>query len=192
VSPAPSVELLSARAEEEPVMVAATEASGAPPPPVPAATVEEGQTATGATAPQAALEPSGEAGPSGRDVVVVLDEDSAPPPSSGGHDVVMTPVSEPAPVAVTVDPFPTVEVSEPSPAPDVPGPSPTAEAAETSLATSVVTVEEVMELETCRYIDFPGVGAIDLEAPNSQKRCWRWRWSGCSPSRRSWRRSRRS
>jgi hypothetical protein len=26
-------------------------------------------------------------------------------------------------------------------------------------------VEEVMELATCRYIDFPGVGVIDLEAP---------------------------
>jgi hypothetical protein len=41
----------------------------------------------------------------------------------------------------------------------------TAEAAETSSAAGVVTVEEVMELETCWYIDFPGVGAIDLEAP---------------------------
>jgi hypothetical protein len=26
-------------------------------------------------------------------------------------------------------------------------------------------VEEMMDLETCRYIDFPGVGVIDLEAP---------------------------
>jgi hypothetical protein len=39
------------------------------------------------------------------------------------------------------------------------------EAARTSSAAGVVTVEEVMELATCRYIDFPGVGVIDLEAP---------------------------
>jgi hypothetical protein len=28
-----------------------------------------------------------------------------------------------------------------------------------------VTIEEVTELETSRYIDFPGVGIVDLEAP---------------------------
>jgi hypothetical protein len=33
------------------------------------------------------------------------------------------------------------------------------------LARDALTVEEVMELATCRYIDFPGVGVIDLEAP---------------------------
>jgi hypothetical protein len=53
------------------------------------------------------------------------------------------------------DPFPAVEVLEPSLTPDVPGPSPTAEGAETSSAAGTVTVEEVMELATCQYIDFP-------------------------------------
>jgi hypothetical protein len=97
--------------------------------------------------------------------VVVLDEDSTPPPVSEGRDVAMAPVLEPAPVASTAGPLPAVEVSEPSPAVEVPGPSPTAEVAETSLARGAVTVEEVMELATCRYIDFPGVGVIHLEAP---------------------------
>jgi hypothetical protein len=36
---------------------------------------------------------------------------------------------------------------------------------ETSSVVGVVTVEEVMELATCRYIDFPGARVIDLEAP---------------------------
>jgi hypothetical protein len=62
-------------------------------------------------------------------------------------------------------PLPAVEVSEPSPAAKVPGPSTIAEAAETSSARGAITVEEVMELVTCRYIDFPGVRVIDLEAP---------------------------
>jgi hypothetical protein len=61
----PSVESLPTRAEEVSAVVAAEEASGAPPPPVHAAVVEEGQTAAGATAPQAALEPPTEAGSSG-------------------------------------------------------------------------------------------------------------------------------
>jgi hypothetical protein len=146
-------------------MVAAVEASGAAPPPVPAATAEEGQTTTGVTAPQAALEPPAEASSSSGYVVVVLDEDSAPPPSSEGRDVVMALVSEPAPVLATAGPLPVVEVSEPSPAAEVPGPSPTAEVAETSSARGTITVEEVMELATCRYIDSPGVGVIDLEEP---------------------------
>jgi hypothetical protein len=37
--------------------------------------------------------------------------------------------------------------------------------AETSSARGAITVEEVMELATCRYIDSPGVGVIDLEEP---------------------------
>jgi hypothetical protein len=61
-------------------------ASIAPPPPVPAAAVEEGEAAVGATALQAALETPTETGPSGEDMVVILDEDSAPPPSSEGRD----------------------------------------------------------------------------------------------------------
>jgi hypothetical protein len=131
-------------------MVAVAEASGAPPSPVPIAAVEEGQTTAGATAPQAALETPAKAGPGGGDVVVVLDEDSAPPPLSGGRDVVMTPVSEPAPVVVTAEPSPAVEVPEPSPMAEVLGPSPTAKAVETSSVTGAVTAEEVMELATCR------------------------------------------
>jgi hypothetical protein len=67
----------------------------------------------------------------------------------------MAPASEPASAATMADPFPAVEVSEPSLTPDVPGPSPTAEGEETSSAAGTVTVEEVMELVTCRYIDFP-------------------------------------
>jgi hypothetical protein len=31
-----------------------------------------------------------------------------------------------------------------------------------------------MELATYRYIDFPGIGVIDLEDPNSQRRLWTW------------------
>jgi hypothetical protein len=63
----PSVESLPARAEEEPTVVAAAEASSAPPPPVLVAAAEVEQTTAGATAPQAALEPQAEAGPSGGD-----------------------------------------------------------------------------------------------------------------------------
>jgi hypothetical protein len=37
--------------------------------------------------------------------------------------------------------------------------------AESSSARVSLTVEEMMDLETCRYIDFPGVGVLDLEAP---------------------------
>jgi hypothetical protein len=50
---------------------------------VSSAAVEERQMAAGAVAPQSAPEPPAKVGPSGRDVVVVLDEDSVPPPSSG-------------------------------------------------------------------------------------------------------------
>jgi hypothetical protein len=64
-----------------------------------------------------------------------------------------------------MDPFPTAEVPEPSPTAEVPGPSPTVEAVKTSSAAGTVTVEEVMELATCRYIDFPAIGVIELEAP---------------------------
>jgi hypothetical protein len=169
-SPAPSVESLSARAEEEPAVVAAVEALGTPPLPVPPAAVEEGQIAAGATAPQAALEPPAEADPSGGDVLVVLDEDSVPLPLLRGCDIVMAPMSEPAPVVVTVDPFPVVEVPEPSPASEVPDPSSTAEAAETSSAAGVITVEEVMELGSWRHAGTstsPALGLLTLKTPNS-------------------------
>jgi hypothetical protein len=58
-----------------------------------------------------------------------------------------------------------MEVPGPSPTVEVQGPLPTAKVAESSSARVFLTVEEMMDLETCRYIDFPGVGVIDLEAP---------------------------
>jgi hypothetical protein len=82
----------------------------------------------------------------------------------------MTPALEPVPTVVTTDPFPIAEVPEPSLAVEVPGSSPTAEVADSSSARGAVTVEEVMELATCRYIDFPGVGVIDLEAPQQPEK----------------------
>jgi hypothetical protein len=39
------------------------------------------------------------------------------------------------------------------------------EVVESSSAPVALTTEEVMQLTTCRYIDFPSVGVIDLEAP---------------------------
>jgi hypothetical protein len=39
------------------------------------------------------------------------------------------------------------------------------EVAESCSARGAVTIEEVMELATCLYIDFPGIRIIDLEAP---------------------------
>jgi hypothetical protein len=158
------IRLLSVN-KAEPTVVAEAGASTAPSPPVSVAAVEEGEAAMEATATQAALETTTDAGPSGEDVVAVLDEDSAPPLSSESRDVVMAPASELAQVTVTADPLTVVEVSEPSPAFGVSGPPLTAEAAETSLARVSLTVEEVMELAMCRYIDFLDVGVIDLEAP---------------------------
>jgi hypothetical protein len=61
--------------------------------------------------------------------------------------------------------LPVVGVSEPSPVVGVSGPPLTAEVTASSLARVTLTVEEMMELVTCRYIDFLGVGVIDLEAP---------------------------
>jgi hypothetical protein len=58
-----------------------------------------------------------------------------------------------------------VEVSVPSPTVEVQGPPPTADVAESFSAQVALTAEEMMELATCRYIDFLGVGVIDLEAP---------------------------
>jgi hypothetical protein len=53
----------------------------------------------------------------------------------------------------------------PSPAVGVQGPLSTVEVAKSSSARVSLTVEEMMDLETCRYIDFPSVRVIDLEAP---------------------------
>jgi hypothetical protein len=118
-----------------------------------------------AAAPQAILEPPAEAGPSGGDVVMILDEDPVPPPLSGGHDAMMTPASEPTPAVAVADPSLAVEVPEPSPTVEMLEPSSAEGAAGTSSAVIAVTIKEVMELATSRYIDFPGVGIIDLEAP---------------------------
>jgi hypothetical protein len=75
----------------------------------------------------------------------------------------MTSVSEPSPAA---------DVLEPSPVAEVSGPSLAAGVAETSSAAVTVTVEEVMELVTGRYIDFPGVGIVDLNAPELSGNDW--------------------
>jgi hypothetical protein len=123
----------------------------------------------------------------GADVVMVpSDEDSAPPPPVGDRDVAMTLASEPSPAA---------GVSEPSPAAGAPEPS---------SAVGAASIEEVMDLATCRYVDFLGIGIVDLdtsELPSNDRkmlevacdapRVVTWRQSGCSPSRRSWKPLRR-
>jgi hypothetical protein len=52
-------------------------------------------------------------------------------------------------------------------------PSPAAEVVESSSTAGAVTVKEVMELATRQYVDFPGIGIVDLDAPefpgNNQK-----------------------
>jgi hypothetical protein len=151
--------------EEVLVAAVAVEASIAPPPPVPVAAVEEGEKATEAPASRAALVTPTKAGPRGEDAVVVVDEDSAALPSSKNCDVMITPASEPTQVTATASLLPAIEVPEPSPAAEVLGPPPTTEVEETSSGRVALTAEEVMELATCRYIDFLGVGVIDLEAP---------------------------
>jgi hypothetical protein len=98
-------------------------------------------------------------------VVVVLDGDLAALPSSENRDVVIPPALESAQVAVMASLLPAVEVPVPSPVVKVPGPSPTTEVAKSLSARVALTAEEVMELATCRYIDFPGAGVIDLQAP---------------------------
>jgi hypothetical protein len=144
--------------EEAPSVVAETRLPTTPPPPAPAAAVEEGEAATEATAAQAALEASSEAGPGIEGVVVVLDEDSAPPPASESHDAATVLALEPTQVSVATSLLLAVEVSVPPPAVEVQGPPPTVEVAESSSARVSLTVEEMMDLETCRYIDFPVSG----------------------------------
>jgi hypothetical protein len=146
-------------------VVAETRAPIAPPPPAPAAAVEEGKAATETIVTHVALEASSEAGPSVEGVVVVLDEDSAPPPPSASRDAAMAPASETAQASVMASLLPTVEAPVPSPVVEVQGPPPTAEVAESSSVGVALMSEEMMDLATCRYIDFPGVGVIDLEAP---------------------------
>jgi hypothetical protein len=152
-------------AEEELTAVAVAEASIAPPPLVPAAAVEEGEATTEETASRVFLEQPAEAVPSGGDVVMVLDEDSTPPPPSGSRDVVMVPASKPTPALMATDSLSDTEVLEPSPVAEVPDPLATAEVAESLSARDAITVDEVMDLVTCQYMNFLGVGVIDLEAP---------------------------
>jgi hypothetical protein len=136
------------------------EESGVLPLPATAAAVEDERAAVEMTTAQASLEPLVGAGSGGADVVMVpSDEDSAPPPPSGEQDVVMTLVPEPSPA---------VKVPESSPAARVPEPSPAMDAAETSSDAVTVIVKEAMELATCRYVDFLGIGVIDLDAPSSR------------------------
>jgi hypothetical protein len=146
-------------------VVAETRAPATAPPPALATVVEEGEVVKEATVTQAALEALSEARPRVEGVVMVLDEDSMPPPPSESHDAAMAPTLEPVQVPATTSLLPDVEALVPSPAVDVQGPLPTAEAAESSSALVSLTVEEMMDMGTCRYIDFPGVGVIDLEAP---------------------------
>jgi hypothetical protein len=121
---------------------------GVPPLLMTAAAIEEGQTAVEMAASQVALEPLVGAGPGGANVVMVpSEEDWAPPPPSGDHEVAMS------------------SASEPSPAAEVPEPSPAMGAAEPSSAAGTVTIKEVIELATLQYIDYPGIGIVNLDAP---------------------------
>jgi hypothetical protein len=104
--------------------------------------------------------------------VVVVSEDSLAPPPSENRDAVTLLASEPVQAEATTSLLPAVEVPVPSPAVEVSGHSPTTEVAESSSGRVVLTAEEMMKLATCRYIDFPGVGVIDLEAPQLPKKVY--------------------
>jgi hypothetical protein len=122
-----------------PPLVIEAEGPGAPPPSTTAAAVEEGQATVETTAPQVVSEAPAGAGSGGTDVVMVpLDEDSAPPLPAGGRDVVMSTASEASPAVGALEP---------------------------SSTEGGMTVEEVMELVTRLYVDFPSIGVVDLEAP---------------------------
>jgi hypothetical protein len=136
-----------------------------PPPPTPAAAVEEGEAAMEATVIQAALETPSGAGPSVEGVTRILDEDVAPPPVSERHGAAVVLALESTQVTAAASDLPAVGVPVPSPMIEVQGPPPTAEVVESSSARASLTVEEMMDLETGRYIDLPGVEVIDLEAP---------------------------
>jgi hypothetical protein len=103
--------------------------------------------------------------PSVEGVVRILDEDVAPHPALERHGAAVVLALESAQVPAATSDLPAVEVPVPPPTMEVQGPPPTAEVAESSSARAFLTVEEMMDLETCRYIDRPGVGVIDLEAP---------------------------
>jgi hypothetical protein len=153
------------RAKEALSVVAEMRTPTTPPPPAPAVTVEEGEAAAEATVTRAALEAPFGAGPSVERVVMVLDEDVAPHPTSERHDAAVVLALESTQVPAAKGHLPAVEVSVPPPTMEVQGPPPTAEVTESSSARVSLTLEEMMDLETCRYIDLPGVEVIDLEAP---------------------------
>jgi hypothetical protein len=96
---------------------------------------------------------------------MVLDEDVAPPPMSERHGAVVVLTLESAQVPAVTSHLPAVEVLVPPLTMEVQGPPSTEEVAESSSARVSLTVEEMMDLETCQYIDLPGVGVIDLEVP---------------------------
>jgi hypothetical protein len=97
--------------------------------------------------------------------LVIVDEDSAVLQSSENWDVVISPAPEPAQVTVTASLLLNAEMPAPSPVVGVQDPPLAVEVAESSSTWVALTTEEVMELTTCRYIDFPNVGVIDLEVP---------------------------
>jgi hypothetical protein len=148
--------------EDVPAAATAAEALITPPPPVPVTGVKEVGTIAEALAPQAIMGASDTAGPSGEDVVAAMDEGLAAPLSSESRDVVIPLVPGAMQAEVTTSSLPAVKVPGPSPAAEASGPPPTAEVAKTSSDQITLTAEEVMDLATCRYIDFPGVGLIDL------------------------------
>jgi hypothetical protein len=154
----PSTRLVPFQAEEAPSVVVETRAPTTPLPTAPATTVKEGEAATEETVTQVALEAPFEAGLSVEGVVVVLDEDSAPSPTLESHDAEAVRALEPAPVPAAMSLIPAVEVPVPPPAVEVQGPPPTTEVVESSSARVPFMVEEMMDLETCRYIDFPVSG----------------------------------
>jgi hypothetical protein len=119
-----------------------------------------------------ALEKSSGTGPSVEGVVMVLDEDVAPPPATERHGAAVVLALESAQMLMATSHLLAVELPVPPPTMEVQGPPPTAEVVESSSARVSLTVEEMMDLETCRYIDLPGVGVIDLEAPQlPEKEC---------------------
>jgi hypothetical protein len=105
------------------------------------------------------------AGPAGEDAVVVMDEDPVAPVLSESRDVVIPLVPGATLAAAATSSLPAIRVSGPSIAAETSGPPPTVEMAETSSDQITLTTEEVMELATCLYIDFPGVEVINLEGP---------------------------
>jgi hypothetical protein len=153
------------RAEEVPAVTTTAEALITPPPPAPITGAEEVGTIAEASATQVLMGASDTAGLGGEDVVVAMDEDSAAPLSSESRDIVIPLASGLTQVAAATSSLPTVRVSGPFPTAEISGPPSTAEMAETSSDQINLTAEEVMELANCRYIDFPGVGVIDLEGP---------------------------